>query len=149
MDELAHYRHSYQVKLRFSDYDIMQHVNNTRFLTFIEDARISYLEQVLKRQLDERMYGAIVAHLDIDYLHPIVPGDTVEVVTRTTRIGNKSIALESLIIKRTPQGNTRQAARCTTVIVSYNYQTGQTVPNQQELVDAILAYEPVQPQRAD
>ena len=144
IEELNKFTNNYKVQVRFSDFDIMRHVNNTRHLVFIEDARINYLENIfgieMKNMLNIAVL-AIVAHIDIDYISPICIGDEVEVFTRCVRIGNKSITLESLTVKKDAKTKKREiATRSSTVLASYDYENATAVENSSEIVNAIINY---------
>lgn len=143
MIDLNDFRHRYDLQLRFSDFDMMGHVNNARFLTFIEDARIDYLEQVLKQPLTKPDYASVVAHLTIDYKAPVLPYDEACIYSRTEKTGGKSITLVSRVI-RFPNGNTGEAmvaAECKSVLVTVEKATGRAINHPQELADGIRAME--------
>ena len=60
------YKH--KIEVRFSDFDSMGHVNNAVFLTYLEIARINYIQKLMKdNNLDHHKYGFILAHVSIDY----------------------------------------------------------------------------------
>jgi len=46
--------HRTQIQLRFSDFDMIRHVNNGNFPTFMESARIAFFEQVVAPKLEWR-----------------------------------------------------------------------------------------------
>lgn len=83
------------IQVRYGDLDAQWHVNNSRFLTFMEQARFEYLQHLglfdAVSFLDLRM---IVADVHIAYKAPIVLNQNIAVYTRTARIGNKSITFE-------------------------------------------------------
>lgn len=140
---LEAFKHIYTVKLRFSDFDIMGHVNNARFLTYVEDARIKYLEDAITRPLHQLDYASIVAHLDIDYKAPVLPYDEVQIFTRTIKTGDKSLTLESQVI-RYPRGVNEEAmtaAICNTVLVTINIKSGKPIKHPQEMLEGIKQLE--------
>ena len=140
---LEDFKHRYEVQLRFSDFDMLGHVNNARFLTFMEDARIRYLEQALGQPLYKLAYASIVAHLDVDYKVPVVPYDTVHIYTRTVKTGDKSLTLASEVV-RFPEGNVQDpvtAALCQTVLVTISRDTGRPISHPQEMLKGIRELE--------
>lgn len=143
IEELEEYKHCYKVKVRFSDFDMMKHVNNTRHLVFVEDARVNYLEEVTKRKLYEVAVNAIVARVEIDYIKPIELGYGVEVYTKCERIGNKSFTLSSITVCYPDKSPSKKqiAAKAKTVIVSFDYNTNKTIQNPLELVEALNSFE--------
>src|SRR5262249_60694616 len=79
--------------VRFRDLDPMGHVNNAVYLTYVESARVAFLEHLgAAKTLDE--LAIIVARAEIDFRAPVRFGDEVEVTTRATRFGGKSFDLE-------------------------------------------------------
>lgn len=143
MTDLEDYKHQYEVRLRFSDFDMMGHVNNARFLTFVEDARINYLENAVKQPLTDVEYASIVAHIDIDYKAPIMPYDRVVIYSRNVKTGSKSITLNSRVVCF-PEGksdNPEVAAECNTVLVTVNKQTYRPVEHPEEMLEGLKQME--------
>ncbi|TVQ39496.1 MAG: acyl-CoA thioesterase [Spirochaetaceae bacterium] len=164
--EYAAFRHRFDVAVRFADIDSLRHVNNKAYLTFLEDARVDYMHNILS--LDTRALDIpyVIAHLEIDYRAPAYYGDLITVLTRCTRIGNKSYTLSSLLYRgfspaadppaRTigPRAelDTRAAApapeagvatliaRAAVVLVTVD-RAGRPAPNDPAAVTAILDYE--------
>ena len=68
------------IKVRYSDLDAQWHVNHTRFLTYIEQARLEYLQHLGlfdgKSFLDLRV---IIADVHVLYIEPLVLGQIVRV----------------------------------------------------------------------
>ena len=144
-EEIANFKHEFNIRPRFSDFDMLGHVNNTRYLSYMEDARIKYLEHILNTPLTQVNTVQIVAHLDIDFKIPVLPGDSVKVFTRTIEIGSKSLRLESLVVGY-PDGkedSPQIAAKGSTILVSYSQSAKQAVEHPQELVNGIKNYEKV------
>jgi acyl-CoA thioesterase FadM len=61
---------TYTDTVRFSDTDQMGHVNNSRFLVFLEDARLVFFNALMPGGFTGR--GLIVARIEIDYVRPMV-----------------------------------------------------------------------------
>ena len=86
------------IKVRYADLDAQWHVNNTRFLTYIEQARFEYYQKLElfdgKNFLDLRM---IIADVHVSYKAPIYLNQKIRIGTRVSRVGTKSITFESII----------------------------------------------------
>ncbi len=54
--------HTHHVQMRFSDADLLGHVNNARFLTYLEDARIGLLRDLIQEEVDSPV-GLIVGRI--------------------------------------------------------------------------------------
>jgi acyl-CoA thioester hydrolase len=143
MEALDLFTHQYEIQLRFTDFDIMGHINNTKHLVFVESARIDYMETIHGHKLHEKEIMSIVAHVDIDYLKPIFPGQQVTIFTRCCRIGNKSYQLESLSVvgDLKDKESLSIVAKANAVIVSYDYKSETTFPLPTELIGYLTAYE--------
>jgi acyl-CoA thioester hydrolase len=121
---MADFKFSIPIQIRYGDLDAQWHVNNSRFLTFMEQARFEYLQHLglfdAVSFLDLRM---IIADVHIAFKAPIVLNQQIAVYTRTARIGNKSITFEYEI---RDEGNSGLCATGEVVGVCYNYRTHET-----------------------
>ena len=129
------------VKIRYSDLDPQWHVNNTRYLVFMEQARLDYLCHLDlfdgQSFLDLKM---IIADVHVSYLAPIQLGQNVRVGTRAARIGNKSITFEYRI---EDADSGELLATGEVVGVSYNYRSHETIPVPADWRQKIGAFEGV------
>ncbi|PRX96230.1 acyl-CoA thioester hydrolase [Allonocardiopsis opalescens] len=64
-------RHVYEFQVRFADLDPFNHVNNVRFLTHLEDARIALLHWDRLAAGQERFGPLVVARHEVDYKRPL------------------------------------------------------------------------------
>lgn len=120
------FKHRIQFKVRFSDLDAMGHVNNAAFLTYLEEARIAYFNDVLALPRNSLDFGAVIARIEIDYLHQISIGDELEILTRISEFGNKSATVENLILIKSNQKEVIAAA-ANTKLVYYDYKKRETI----------------------
>lgn len=84
---------SYKLQVRFSDCDMMQHVNNAVYLNYFEEARIHYFRQVLGIDWDWNKNGVILRKNELEYLKPVLLHDPVEIYVYLKQIGEKSFTL--------------------------------------------------------
>ena len=83
--------HSIQIKIRGYHLDFYGHVNNARYLEFLEEARWAYLEEGVDLGFwKERGLGFVVASVTINYRRPAGLGTVIEVSSQVTRLGGKS-----------------------------------------------------------
>ena len=125
--EIEEFRHKISIKVRFSDLDAMGHVNNASYLSYLEEARLAYYNQVLKVNTNNLDFNAVIARIEIDYVDQIRLGDDIEVYTRTSKIGSKSSDVEHIVVVTTG-GNKKIAARALTKLVSFDYRKNTSVP---------------------
>ncbi|PSP16302.1 acyl-CoA thioesterase, partial [Halobacteriales archaeon QH_10_67_13] len=77
--------HEVEVDVRYRDIDTMGHVNNAVYSTYLEQARIEYLEDVVGG--DPLDVGAVLADLHVDFERPIRYGESVVVGTCVGELG--------------------------------------------------------------
>lgn len=106
-------------RVRFRDCDAMGHVNNAVYSTYLEEARIGVLGG---------LSAFILARVEIDFRAELRLGEEVEVRTRCGRLGTKSFDLEHVI-----SAGARVVAEAKSVLVSYDYGLGASVPIPDEL----------------
>src|SRR4051812_11829363 len=95
------FNHSMRPEIRFVDVDAFGHVNNAHYLTYIEQARVKYFDDIVGWKYDWSKQGIILARAEINYVVPILFRDDVTILTRCSRIGNKSFDMEYRLIKNT------------------------------------------------
>ncbi|MFW5643994.1 MAG: acyl-CoA thioesterase [Alkalispirochaeta sp.] len=103
----SEFHHCIRYSVRYDDLDTYRHVNNKAFLSYIEDARVRYLVDAggFRHHQDRdtgETDGVMLVHSSIDYLAQIHPFETVDVFTRTARVGRSSITLHHLLIAHSP-----------------------------------------------
>jgi len=135
--DAAGWRFCFPVEVRFEDVDMFQHVNNAKYLTYIESARVAYYTEVSGIH-DPREFGMTLASAKVDYIKPVFFGQTLHVYTRTGRIGNKSWTLEHEL-RDSQTGELMASAH--SVIVHYDYKTGRSVPLNPEIINKLEQYE--------
>ncbi len=64
-------RHRFTIPLRWADFDAMAHVNNTTYLEYMQDARVSLIHEMGLDTSSLKHFGHFVARNEIDYLRPI------------------------------------------------------------------------------
>ncbi|MFC3384598.1 acyl-CoA thioesterase [Couchioplanes azureus] len=73
-------RFTYDAAVRWSDMDAYGHVNNARFLTLYEEARVAMFFVGARAQgLTSFEDGIVISRHEIDYLRPVDYGDSVRI----------------------------------------------------------------------
>lgn len=67
----AAHRHVYEFYVRFGDIDSQMHVNNVKFLGYLEDARLAMFHADPIRSGLEPVRGMVVSRHEIDYKVPL------------------------------------------------------------------------------
>lgn len=133
------------IEVRYGDLDPQGHVNNAKYLTYCEQARISYVSHLgLWKGGSFLDIGIILADLKITFQAPILFGEKVHVGVRTTRMGNKSLTMEHCIEQ---VESLQRYVDCTVILVAYDYHRQSTIPVPPNWREAIADFEglPVNP----
>jgi len=136
MGRMDGYRHVYAQEVAFRDLDVFGHVNNAVYLTYIENARIGYARQVLGIESLEGLL-LIVASVKVEFRSRANLGETLEIGSRTTRVGTKSFDLVHEI--RSQDG--RLVAEVSTTLVAFDYDADTTMPIPPDWRERIENYE--------
>lgn len=82
-----------KIQVRFSDLDVMGHVNNSVYLSYFEYARVQYFGRLLGENWDWQKNGVLLVRNEIDYHKPVLLTDTPEVYIFVDSVGSKSFTL--------------------------------------------------------
>ncbi|MGO1541847.1 MAG: acyl-CoA thioesterase [Luteimonas sp.] len=97
MDDAAAPLFRMPVAVRWRDLDAFNHVNNSNFLTYLEEARIRWFDSLDEEWVTERT-APLLAAVQLNYRMPIpYPADVV-VELYGERIGNSSVTIGHRII---------------------------------------------------
>ena len=132
-------RHIEILPVRWGDMDTMGHVNNARYFTYCESARMSYFAAI--RMLDHReseLQGPALASATLNFRRQVRYPAVIEVATRVTEIGRSSFKMEYELFL---QGTDERVADGTGIIVWVDYGTGRSNPLPEGLKAAIQEYE--------
>ncbi|HNS11323.1 MAG TPA: thioesterase family protein [Bacteroidia bacterium] len=134
------YRHKTKIEIRFSDLDAFNHVNNACYLTYIEQARIAYFNDIVGWDYNWSKRGIILAKASVDFIYPIHINDRIEIYTRCNRMGNKSFDLQYRLVKI---DNEKEVliAEASTVMVAFDYTEQKSIEVPVEWKNLIHSYE--------
>jgi acyl-CoA thioester hydrolase len=117
MREMEGFRSVHTQEVAFRDLDAFGHVNNAVYLTYLENARVTYMREVLGVESLSNLL-VIVASIQIDFRSRASLGEVLEIGSRVSRVGGKSFDLDHEI--RGPGG--RLVAEAHTVLVAFDYE---------------------------
>jgi len=116
--------------MRFADTDAYGHVNSTAFANYAEVARFDFTSCLGK---SARML--ILSNLSIDFRRQVTFGELLHVETWVERLGRTSITLGQAI-----HGDNKLAADVRSVIVHFDYATGEPRELTSEMRDALSPF---------
>ncbi len=90
--------HTIEIKVRGYHLDLYRHVNNARYLEFLEEARWSFLES--KSDLDylqDNGYAFALVNININYRRAAFMGEVLQIVTSVKSIGTRSCIMHQIV----------------------------------------------------
>ena len=128
------------IEVRYGDLDPQGHVNNAKYLTFFEQARVHYMIHLGLYAQDQSFekVGVIVADTHIAFLAPIRFGDDVKVGVQISKLGNKSMTVEQNIVNN---ASGQEMAKGEIITVTFDYAAQSTISIPDEWRDKISKFE--------
>ncbi|WP_455816988.1 acyl-CoA thioesterase [Pseudomonas cerasi] len=86
------------IKVRGYHLDVYQHVNNARYLEFLEEARWAWLEESEAfHWMNKREMAFVVVNININYRRPAVMGDVLIIDSQLMSLGGKSGVIDQRV----------------------------------------------------
>jgi len=122
------------IKIRGYHEDRFGHVNNARYLEFLEEGRWDYLDE-RGPQGGFATLGVfpIVAHLSISYRRPTCAGDRLTITTQVASTSSRKIVMHQTIHQ---EGIEKLCCEADISIVLVNAETGRPAVLSEEIVEA-------------
>jgi len=115
--------HRIPIERRFSDLDLLGHVNNVVYYDYLQESRLRLLRRLGRETVP--VAPLVVAHQEIDYIAPL-PGGVEPVIVETwiERIGTSSFTVGATVW----DSDGTLAARASTVMVFFDRASGKAQP---------------------
>lgn len=121
-----------RIHVRFSDLDVLGHVNNSIYLSYFEIARVHYFGHLLGKDWDWQKDGVILVRNEVEYLKPIFLHSEPMVHVFLENFGTKSFTL-SYEIKVDGILHTRGAS----TLVCFDSTKNETISIPEVMLDAL------------
>ncbi|MBL0124950.1 MAG: acyl-CoA thioesterase [Betaproteobacteria bacterium] len=121
--------HTLRFPIRWGDMDAMAHVNNTLYLRYFEESRVSWTQSHGMRLRGEGT-GMILAKVSVTFKKPVIYPANVVVHLYAGRVGGSSFTMQQTL---TVEGETEPSATGECVMVSYDYMQNKAVPVPEKL----------------
>ncbi len=123
----------------WGEMDAFQHVNNTVYFRYFEEARIAYFEKLGLTQT-KRMtgIGPILASTYCNFRIPLTHPDVVSVGSRVTKLAADRFTMEYIVVSRRLE---KVAAKGEGVLVAYDYRNSKKSTIPEEVKTLILDLE--------
>ncbi|MFI8418664.1 acyl-CoA thioesterase [Serratia sp. NPDC078593] len=125
------------IKVRGFHLDVYQHVNNARYLEFLEEARWEWLSELNAFDwMTKNHIAFIVVNININYRKPAVLGDKLRIDSRMEQLNGKSGVLSQTVTLE-PDGSPVADALLTFVCVDLT--TQKALPIEGELREHLIS----------
>lgn len=85
------------ISVRWRDMDSMGHVNNAKYVSYLEEARVRWMLTVPGVTMSDRI-APVVAATNVNYRRPLVWPDDILVELFVERLGNSSVTIGHRIV---------------------------------------------------
>ena len=113
------------ISVRWRDMDAMGHVNNAKYVSYLEEARVRWMLGVEGVSLSDRIVP-VVAATNVNYRLPIVWPNDIVVELFVERLGNSSVTIGHRIVDQ--QDESKLYSDGNVVVVWMDAQTGKSAP---------------------
>lgn len=122
-----------EIQVRFADCDMMGHVNNAVYLSYFEQARMHYFNQMVGSEWDWKKQGIILVRNEVDYLKPIFLHDSPKIYVSLVEIGNTSFTLAYDVVV-----NGESVSEGVSTLVCFDFELNKPVPVYEEMKVGLL-----------
>jgi acyl-CoA thioester hydrolase len=129
---------------RWGDMDALGHINNAKFFTYDESARLAYFDVVMKGDPKFwKEYGLILARIEADFLAQLLPSQELAIGFRIAKLGRTSMRTEAAMFR-----GEQAIAVVRGVIVWFDYRSNTALPVPDSVRGKIRALERIAPEGA-
>lgn len=141
---LQDFGHVIEIETRWSDLDALGHVNNTRFFTFDESARLDYFGELMRSDAEFwKSRGLILARIECDFIAQLHHPSKLRIGFRIARLGRSSM---NTLAGMFADGQRVAVTRGVVVWFDYTRQKAQPIPD--DVRAMIRARERIAPEEA-
>ena len=130
--------HAIKIKVRGYHLNMYQHVNNARYLEFLEEARWHYVESKLDLQewIKDGL-GFVVVNININYRKPASLNQILEIKSEMSKISHRSATIKQEIFL---DGTTILIADVMVTFVIVDVHTGKAVPLDGKIMEVLKKF---------
>lgn len=133
------FRHCLKVQTRFSDIDMLGHLNNNAYLSIMDLAKIKYLtDTALEQSRHNLEIKAVVVHIDCDFYSPAYFDEPLEVWTTIGQCSERSFTIEQRMIN-SQTGETKCITH--TVLAGFDPKLRKGIPLDTEWINNLQEWE--------
>lgn len=125
----SNFKHFHHDHVRWGDCDQLGHVNNTKYLQYIESGRLDYFFTVLGIELrPDSAEGFVMLDLKCQFKKQVHYPSNLEIATRISRVGNSSAMVEAAVFIAGEE-NPVFTSSCTSVWCDYEKGVSTRLPD--------------------
>lgn len=124
------------IQIRFSDVDVVGHVNNIVYFAFYDTGKAAFMAELLGRKITWDQVDTVVANVDCAFIAPIFYGENIEVLTTCVGVHDKSFRILQMLRNSSTQ---EVKSVCETVMVSFDPATQKAAPLKDEWREKLTA----------
>jgi len=133
------FNHKTPIQIRFNDIDVAGHVYNAVYQEYFDMARIEYFKTVLNDDLRWDETGLVIVSIQTDFASPVYLDDKIEIFSRVTFLGEKSLQMQQLVMK---SGEKEPVAKGNTVLVCFEMQKRKSISIPKTWRKKLVGFEP-------
>ena len=143
---MPEFRFFHPIEVRYGDLDPQGHLNNAKYLTYFEQARIHYFTHLGLFTPGQSFLdvGVIMAEARVTFHAPVQYGMPVKAGVHTSKLGNKSLTVEQNIV-HAESGEVLASGQV--VLVAYDYHSNKAVPILNGMRETISKFESLEVQQ--
>ncbi len=129
---------SLEITARSTEIDFLGHVNNARYIEYLEWGREDWYNKAdcTFDQMREQGIGTVVVNINMDYYAPCYRGDLLVIKTRPVKVGNSSYIMQQEILKIKAAV---KAGEARVTIAFIDMETGKSRPVPLDLLKPLVA----------
>ena len=124
-----------KIAIRGYHLDGYQHVNNARYLEFLEEARWQYFDNISNDTYVKMGVSFIIVNININYRLSATIGDVIQITTEIEKVGNTSMTFSQKIVLA---GTDKLICDATVTFVIVDQKTGKPFKIEGELKALLL-----------
>lgn len=135
-----------EILVRYADADVLGHVNNAKYFTYMEEARIAYLKHVQELNFVGKTsfrLSVVLATISCDFIAPARIHDVIVAAVGATKVGRKSLTMEYRLFDKK---SGKALAKGSSTAVMFDFEKNQSVEIPESIREQIKILEDNSPQ---
>lgn len=109
------FTHRVHCQMRFNDYDVLGHLNNTSYFALCDIAKMRYFMDRNPAMCDWRSVPMVIGGIKADFYAPCLPDEPLDVLTQTVKTSEHTVTLEQRIVNPSRADEVKAIVRTTLV----------------------------------